>query len=316
MLAVSLAAAKLAAKDNSLPLFQSLNNEATLLPYPMMNILNGGAHADNPIDFQEFMIIPTIASTFSESLQIGVDVFHTLKDVLRKNGYATNVGDEGGFAPNIPSNEDAIEMVLLAIDKAGYKAGHDIHIAIDAACSELYDHSIKKYVFKKSDKKQLSSEEMVTYWKNWTEKYPIISIEDGMDEDDWEGWKLLTETLGASTQLVGDDLFVTNTTRLQQGIDTHTANSILIKINQIGTITETINAVALAHNNNYNTVMSHRSGETEDTSIADLAVALGCGQIKTGSASRTDRVAKYNQLLRIEELLGTKATFGTKKIVR
>ncbi len=314
MLAVSTAVAQAAAKSEGLPLFKYINASATLLPYPLMNILNGGAHADNPIDFQEYMIVPLRADTFSESLQMGVRIFHTLKNVLSRRGYSTNVGDEGGFAPNIASNDEAIEMVLLAIEKAGYTPGEDVKIAIDAACSELYDTNKKRYVFKKSSGAEWTSEEMVNYWETWVEKYPIVSIEDGMDEDDWAGWKLLTERIGDKIQLVGDDLFVTNVKRLQQGIDSKTANSILVKINQIGTISETIDAVAMAHKNGYNSVMSHRSGETEDTTIADLAVALECGQIKTGSASRTDRIAKYNQLLRIEELLGSAATFGTKPI--
>ncbi len=310
ILGVSLAVAKAAAADAGLPLFNYIGGkDAALLPIPMMNILNGGAHADNSIDFQEFMIMPVGADTFSEGLRMGVEVFHHLKKVLKKKGMSTNVGDEGGFAPDMKSNVEAIETVLQAIEDAGYKAGHDIYIALDPAASEFYDVSKQRYVFKKSSKEELTSEEMVSYWANWCSQYPIISIEDGLAEDDWAGWKLMTEKVGNNVQLVGDDLFVTNVRRLQQGIDTGTANSILIKVNQIGTLTETMNAVALAKANNYTSVMSHRSGETEDTTIADLAVALNTGQIKTGSASRSDRVAKYNQLLRIEELLGTNAKY-------
>jgi enolase len=278
----------------------------------MMNILNGGAHADNKIDFQEFMVMPIGATTFSEGLRWGVEIFHALKTVLKKKGYSTNVGDEGGFAPNIGSNEEAIETVLTAIDAAGYKAGSQIMIAMDAANSELYKNG--KYVFHKSDGKTMTSEELVKYWASWVSQYPIISIEDGMAEDDWDGWQMLTEAVGNKVQLVGDDLFVTNVTRLQQGIDKKIANGLLVKVNQIGTITETINAVTLAQHNGYNTIMSHRSGETEDTTIADLAVALNCGQIKTGSASRTDRMAKYNQLIRIEELLGASAIYPGNKL--
>jgi enolase len=267
-----------------------------------MNILNGGVHADNKIDYQEYMIVPVGAETFSEGLRWGVEIFHQLKTVLKKKGYSTNVGDEGGFAPDIQSNEEAIETVLQAIEAAGYKVGSQIGIALDAASSEMYKDG--KYKFYKSTGKELSSDEMVEYWATWVNKYPIISIEDGMAEEDWDGWKKLTEKLGHKVQLVGDDLFVTNTKILQKGIDRGVANSILIKVNQIGTITETINAVQLAQTHGYTTIMSHRSGETEDTTIADLAVALNCGQIKTGSASRSDRLAKYNQLLRIEEELG------------
>jgi enolase len=274
-----------------------------------MNILNGGAHADNKIDFQEFMIVPTGADTFSEALQMGTNVFHQLKAVLKKKGYSTNVGDEGGFAPNIASNEEAIETVLTAIEAAGYKAGKDIYIAMDAASTEFYDEKAKVYHFHKSNGKKLTSDEMVNYWASWVKKYPIISIEDGMSEDDWDGWKKLTDKLGKKIQLVGDDLFVTNVTRLKKGIDNGIGNSILVKVNQIGSLTETIDAVNLAKNNAYSSVMSHRSGETEDTTIADLAVALNCGQIKTGSASRTDRIAKYNQLIRIEEELGPMAYY-------
>jgi enolase len=315
MLAVSLAAAKAAAREAGLPLYRYIGGtNAVTLPMPMMNILNGGAHADNKIDFQEFMVMPVGASSFSEGLRWGVDIFHTLKGVLKKKGFSTNVGDEGGFAPNIQSNEEAIETVLEAISAAGYKTGSQISIAMDAANSELWDGKKKKYVFHKSSKKELSSDELVKFWAGWVKKYPIISIEDGMAEDDWAGWKNLTNTLGSKVQLVGDDLFVTNVERLQKGIDDKTANALLVKVNQIGTLTETINAVTLAQHNGYNTIMSHRSGETEDTTIADLAVALNCGQIKTGSASRTDRIAKYNQLIRIEEKLGKNAIYPKGKI--
>ena len=315
ILAVSLAVAKAAALEANLPLYRYVGGtNAKILPIPMMNILNGGAHADNKIDFQEFMVMPIGASSFSEALQWGVEIFHALKAVLKKNGYSTNVGDEGGFAPNIQSNEEAIETVLTAIEKAGYKTGTQVSIAMDPAVSEMYDAKEKVYHFHKSDGKKLSSEKMVSYWESWVNQYPIISIEDGMAEDDWDGWKLMTEKLGKKIQLVGDDLFVTNVKRIQKGIDDHTANGLLVKVNQIGTLTETINAVSLAQNNGYNTIMSHRSGETEDTTIADLAVALNCGQIKTGSASRTDRIAKYNQLLRIEEILGDSAVFPKGKI--
>ncbi|MDP4131955.1 MAG: phosphopyruvate hydratase [Bacteroidota bacterium] len=315
MLAVSLAAAKAAAKEAGLPLFRYIGGtNAVTLPIPMMNILNGGAHADNKIDFQEFMVMPIGASSFSEGLRWGVDIFHTLKSVLRKKGFSTNVGDEGGFAPNIQSNEEAIETVLEAISAAGYKTGTQVAIAMDAANRELWDGKKKKYVFHKSSGKELSSDQLVKFWEGWVKKYPIISIEDGMAEDDWDGWKKITDVLGAKVQLVGDDLFVTNVDRLQKGIDSKTANALLVKVNQIGTLTETINAVTLAQHHNYNTIMSHRSGETEDTTIADLAVALNCGQIKTGSASRTDRIAKYNQLLRIEEKLGKNAFYPKGKI--
>jgi enolase len=276
----------------------------------MMNILNGGAHADNAIDFQEFMVMPAKADTFSDSLRMGVEIFHHLKSVLKSKGYSTNVGDEGGFAPNIQSNEEAIETVLTAIEKAGFKPGEDVFIAMDAAASEFYDAEKGLYIFKKSDKRQMTSDEMVAYWKTWTDKYPIVSIEDGCAEDDWAGWKKLTETIGSKVQLVGDDLFVTNVERLQRGIDEKTANSILIKVNQIGTLTETINSINLATANSYTNVISHRSGETEDNTIADIAVAMNSGQIKTGSASRSDRMSKYNQLLRIEEELGHTAVFG------
>ncbi len=310
MLAVSLAAAKAAANFSNLPLYRYIGGvQASTLPVPMMNILNGGAHADNSIDFQEFMVMPTGATSFSESLRMGVEIFHSLKEVLKKAGYSTNVGDEGGFAPNIKSNEEAIEIVLKSIENAGYTPGKDVFIAMDAAVSEMWNAEEQKYIFHKSDHRKLSSQEMVAYWKSWCEKYPIVSIEDGMAEDDWEGWKLLTEALGEKVQLVGDDLFVTNPKRLQKGIETNTANALLVKVNQIGTLTETIQAVRMAQNNGYNTIMSHRSGETEDVTIADLAVALNCGQIKTGSASRSDRMAKYNQLLRIEESLDSTAFF-------
>ncbi len=311
MLAVSMAVAKAAAEEAALPLYRYIGGtNAKTLPLPMMNILNGGAHADNKIDFQEFMVMPVGAATFSEGLRWGVEIFHALKSVLKKKGFSTNVGDEGGFAPNIQSNEEAIETVLTAIDAAGYKTGSQIMIAMDAANSELYKNG--KYIFHKSDGKTLSSDELVKFWTRWVDQYPIASIEDGMAEDDWDGWKALTEAVGSKVQLVGDDLFVTNVERLQQGIDKKIANALLVKVNQIGTVTETINAVTLAQHNGYNTIMSHRSGETEDTTIADLAVALNCGQIKTGSASRTDRMAKYNQLIRIEEQLGASAVYPTK----
>jgi enolase len=309
-LAVSMATARAAAQECSLPLFRYLGGvNATTLPLPLMNILNGGAHADNKIDFQEFMIVPVGASDFSEGLRWGVEVFHHLKSVLKKHGYSTNVGDEGGFAPDIQSNEEAIETVLQAIEAAGYRPGEQIAIAMDAATSEMYNEEDRTYRFYKSTRKVIDSDEMVAYWSEWVAKYPIVSIEDGMAEDDWEGWRKHTQAIGSKCQLVGDDLFVTNVKRLQRGIDNGVGNSILIKVNQIGTVTETINAVQLAQRNAYTTIMSHRSGETEDTTIADLAVALNCGQIKTGSASRTDRMAKYNQLLRIEELLSSDAVF-------
>jgi enolase len=308
ILAVSMAVAKAAAEEASLPLYRYIGGtNAKTLPVPMMNILNGGAHADNKIDFQEFMVMPIGATSFSEGLRWGVEIFHALKTVLKKKGYSTNVGDEGGFAPNIGSNEEAIETVLIAIDAAGYKTGSQVMIAMDAANSELYKNG--KYIFHKSDNKSLSSDQLVDYWANWVRQYPICSIEDGMAEDDWDGWKALTQAVGDKVQLVGDDLFVTNVTRLKQGIDKKIANGLLVKVNQIGTITETINAVTMAQHAGYNTIMSHRSGETEDNTIADLAVALNCGQIKTGSASRSDRMAKYNQLIRIEELLGSSAHY-------
>jgi enolase len=310
ILGVSLAVAKAAAAESGQPLYRYVGGvNAALLPVPMMNILNGGSHADNSIDFQEFMIMPVSARSFSESLRMGTEVFHQLKTVLKGKGLSTNVGDEGGFAPNIKSNEEAIQTVLLAIEKAGYKPGEDIWIAMDAAASEFYNAEEGIYHFKKSTGDKLTSTQMVDYWADWSKKYPILSIEDGLAEDDWDGWKNLTDKIGSKVQLVGDDLFVTNVDRLRQGIDKNIANSILIKVNQIGTLTETINAVQLAMNNKYTAVMSHRSGETEDTTIADLAVALRCGQIKTGSASRSDRIAKYNQLLRIEEMLGGAGRF-------
>lgn len=311
ILGVSMAIAKAAAQESRQPLYRYIGGvNANVLPVPMMNILNGGAHADNKIDFQEFMVMPFGASSFSEGLRWGTEIFHHLKAVLKSKGYSTNVGDEGGFAPNMGSNVEAIETVLMAIEAAGYRAGEDVYIAMDAASSEMYNAAEGVYHFHKSSGEKLSSAEMVNYWADWCKKYPIISIEDGLAEDDWAGWKSLTEKIGKDVQLVGDDLFVTNVTRLQEGIATHTANSILVKVNQIGSLTETINAVNLAHKNGYTSVMSHRSGETEDTTIADLAVALNCGQIKTGSASRSDRIAKYNQLLRIEEELGNNAVYG------
>jgi enolase len=313
MLAVSMAVAKAAAEEAGMPLYRYVGGtNAKTLPVPMMNILNGGAHADNKIDFQEFMVMPIGAKSFSEGLRWGTEIFHTLKGVLKAKGYSTNVGDEGGFAPNIQSNEEAIETVLLAIDKAGYKTGSQIMIAMDAANSELWDAKLKKYVFKKSSGVKMSSDELVKYWEKWVKQYPIASIEDGLAEDDWTGWANLTQSLGKKVQLVGDDLFVTNVKRLKQGIDKNIANGLLVKVNQIGTLTETIDAVSMAQMAGYNTIMSHRSGETEDYTIADLAVALNCGQIKTGSASRSDRMAKYNQLLRIEEELGSTATYPGK----
>ena len=317
ILGVSLAVAKAASEAAGLPLYRYLGGvNARTLPVPMMNILNGGSHADNSIDFQEFMIMPVGAPTFSESIRMGAEVFHHLKTVLKKKGYSTNVGDEGGFAPNIKSNEEAIETVLTAIEAAGYKPGEDILIAMDAAASEFYLEEEGLYHFKKSSGKKLSSDEMIGYWESWVNKYPICSIEDGLAEDDWATWSKLTQAIGNRVQLVGDDLFVTNTLRLQRGIDEKSANSILIKVNQIGSLTETINAVNLANRNGFTAVMSHRSGETEDTTIADLAVALNTGQIKTGSMSRSDRVAKYNQLLRIEEELGPIAVFPGRSILK
>ena len=319
MLAVSLACAKAAALAKNQDLYEYLGIDTSYeMPIPMMNILNGGSHADNKIDFQEFMVMPIGAKSFSEALQMGTEVFHFLKNELLSKGYSTNVGDEGGFAPNLSSNEEAIEIVLKAIESAGYRPGEDIYIAIDAAASEFYNEDEKVYHFHQSSGEKLNSNEMVNYWVDWVSKYPIISIEDGLDEDDWDAWKLMTDKLGDRIQLVGDDLFVTNIKRLSKGINNGIANSILIKVNQIGTLTETINAVRMAQQNSFTSVMSHRSGETEDTTIADLAVALKTGQIKTGSASRSDRVAKYNQLLRIEESLGERALFTGKgfKFVR
>ena len=314
ILAVSMAAARAAAQSQMTPLYRYLGGVgANLLPVPLMNILNGGAHADNSVDPQEFMIAPYGAPKFSEALRMGAEVFHTLKGVLKKRGYSTSVGDEGGFAPNLKSNEEALDVVMEAITKAGYKPGTQIGIALDPAASEFYDKKTGKYVFKKSDKSQRSSVDMVRFWSTWVEQYPIVSIEDGMAEDDWDGWKLMTETLGDKIQLVGDDLFVTNTTRLAEGIEKGVANSILIKVNQIGSLTETLEAMQMASAANYTNVVSHRSGETEDAFIADLAVATRAGQIKTGSASRTDRIAKYNQLLRIEEELGGAARFAGRK---
>jgi len=308
ILAVSMAAARAAAHSFGLPLYRYLGGSAAnVLPTPMMNILNGGAHADNNVDFQEFMVMPVGAESFSEALRWGIEVFHTLKGVLKKRGYSTAVGDEGGFAPSLKSNVEAIEVVLEAITQAGYKPGYEVAIALDPAASELYQDG--KYVFKKSDKSAKSPEDMVVYWAKWARDYPIVSIEDGLAEDDWDGWRSLTEQLGGKIQLVGDDLFVTNTKRLQEGIDRGIANSILIKVNQIGTVSETLEAIDLARRSGYTSIISHRSGETEDTFIADLAVATGAGQIKTGSASRTDRIAKYNQLLRIEQELGGGASF-------
>jgi enolase len=316
ILGVSLAVAKAAAQEAGQPLYRYLGGvNAYVLPVPLMNILNGGSHADNSIDFQEFMVVPVGADSFKEGLRMGVQVFHALKTVLKKKGYSTNVGDEGGFAPNIKSNVEAIDTVMQAIEAAGYKPGVDIMIAMDAAASEFYDSESGMYHFKKSTGEKLSSKDMVKFWADWCKKYPILSIEDGLAEDDWDAWKSLTEKLGASTQLVGDDLFVTNVDRLQRGIEEEIANSILVKVNQIGSLSETIDAVQLATRNGYTSIMSHRSGETEDTTIADLAVALNCGQIKTGSASRSDRVAKYNQLLRIEEELGANAVYPGKALL-
>ncbi len=315
MLAVSMATARAAAASLKTPLYRYLGGvNACTLPVPMMNIINGGAHADSSVDMQEFMVIPHGASSFSESLRMGVEVFYNLKTVLKKRGYSTAVGDEGGFAPSLKSNEEALEVVLEAITLAGYKPGDQISIALDPAASEFYIDG--KYVFKKSDKSVRTSEQMVEFWANWRRQYPIISIEDGLAEDDWAGWKLMTDTMGHNTQLVGDDLFVTNTSRLNRGIESGVANSILVKVNQIGTLTETLDAMLTAAKNGYTAVVSHRSGETEDPFIADLAVATNAGQIKTGSASRTDRIAKYNQLLRIEERLGAAAKFPGRKAFR
>jgi enolase len=312
ILGVSLAIAKAAAQTAGLPFYRYIGGVgANTLPVPMMNILNGGSHADNKIDIQEFMVMPFGASTFAEGLQMGTEIFHNLKSVLKSKGHNTNVGDEGGFAPNLGSNEEAIEFVLEAIDKAGFKAGEDVHIALDAAASEFYNKETEKYVFESTGDERTAAE-MVDFWTEWRNKYPIVSIEDGLDEDDWTGWKALTDAIGDRTQIVGDDLFVTNTKRLAKGIETGTANSILVKVNQIGSLSETIDAVNMATKNSYTSVMSHRSGETEDTTIADLAVALNTGQIKTGSASRSDRIAKYNQLLRIEDELAGMAYYPGK----
>jgi enolase len=314
ILAVSLAVARAAAVSQGTPLYRYLGGvSASLLPVPLMNILNGGAHADNSVDLQEFMIVPWGAPNFSEALRMGAEVFQTLKGVLKKKGYSTAVGDEGGFAPNLRSNEEAVEVILDAIAKAGYRVGEEIALALDPAASEFFDGAKGKYVFAKSDKKERTSEEMVGFWSEWVRQFPIVSIEDGMAEDDWEGWKDLTRQLGEKIQLVGDDLFVTNTERLSRGIREGIANAILIKVNQIGTLTETLAAMEMAGRAGYSSVVSHRSGETEDTFIADLVVATGAGQIKTGSASRTDRVAKYNQLLRLEQELGRVARFAGKK---
>ena len=312
ILGVSLAIAKAAAQESGMPLYRYVGGVgANTLPVPMMNILNGGSHADNKIDIQEFMVMPFGAETFSEGLRMGTEIFHTLKSVLKSKGHSTNVGDEGGFAPNLGSNEEAIEVVLEAIEKAGYRAGEDVHIALDAASSEFYNAEKNKYVFESTGDERTAAE-MVDFWTDWTKKYPIVSIEDGLAEDDWDGWKALTDSIGHNTQIVGDDLFVTNSERLAKGINNGIANSILVKVNQIGSLSETIDAVNLATKNSYTSVMSHRSGETEDSIIADLAVALNTGQIKTGSASRSDRVAKYNQLIRIEEELGNMAYYPGK----
>ena len=312
ILAVSLANARAAAASLEIPLYRYIGGaNAKTLPVPMMNILNGGAHADNNVDFQEFMVMPVGAETFTEALRTGAEIFHTLKGVLKSRGYSTSVGDEGGFAPNLTSNDEAVETILEAIDKAGYRAGENVMIALDPASSEFYKDG--KYIFKKSDKRELTSEEMAAYWADWCGKYPIISIEDGMAENDWAGWKNLTEKVGDKVQLVGDDLFVTNVRFLQKGIDEGAANSILIKVNQIGTLTETLDSIELARTNNMTAVISHRSGETEDSFIADLAVATNAGQIKTGSLCRSDRIAKYNQLLRIEEDLGDSARYPGRK---
>ncbi len=310
ILGVSLAVAKAAAQESRQPLYRYVGGvNANTLPVPMLNILNGGAHADNKIDFQEFMVMPFGAESFSQGLQMGAEIFHHLKSVLKKKGYSTNVGDEGGFAPNIGSNVEAIETVLQAIEAAGYRPGEDVWIAMDAASTEMWNENEKVYHFHKSSGEKLTSDEMVQYWVDWSKKYPIISIEDGLAEDDWSGWAGVTKAIGDKVQLVGDDLFVTNVKRLSMGVEQNIANSILVKVNQIGSLTETIDAVNMAHRNSYTSVMSHRSGETEDYTIADLAVALNCGQIKTGSASRSDRIAKYNQLLRIEEELGSNAHY-------
>jgi enolase len=314
ILAVSMAAARASAQSEETPLYRYLGGvNARVLPVPMMNVINGGAHADNSVDFQEFMIAPVGAQTFAEALRMGVETFHNLKTVLKKHGYSTAVGDEGGFAPSLKSNEEALEVLIEAIQKAGYKPGEQVGIALDPASSEFYDKDKAKYVFNKSDKSEKAAEQLIEFWAAWVEKYPILSIEDGMAEDDWDGWKKLTDTLGQKIQIVGDDLFVTNSERLQRGIEKHIANSILVKVNQIGTLTETLEAMRLADSAGYTSIVSHRSGETEDAFIADLAVATNAGQIKTGSASRTDRIAKYNQLLRIEEELGRSAVYLGRK---
>ena len=315
LLAVSMATARAGANYQKLPLYRYLGGGvANTLPVPMMNIINGGAHADNNVDFQEFIIVPVGAGRFSEALRMGAEIFHTLKSVLKKKGYATSVGDEGGFAPNLKSNEEAIETILEAIAQAGYQAGEDVLLALDPAASEFFEGEF--YVFKKSDKRRLSSDQMVAFWESWAKQYPIVSIEDGMAENDWAGWKAMTDAMGQRVQLVGDDLFVTNTSFLRKGIERGVANSILIKVNQIGTLTETLECIELAKTNNYTTVISHRSGETEDSFIADLAVATNAGQIKTGSLSRSDRIAKYNQLLRIEEELGDAARYPARRAFR
>ena len=311
ILGVSLATAKAAAASLGMPLYRYIGGtNARVLPVPMMNILNGGKHADNNVDFQEFLVMPVDAPSFAEGLRMGVEVFHSLKSVLHKKGYNTAVGDEGGFAPNLKSNEEALEVILEAIAKANYKAGDQVYIALDPAASEFYSSEKKKYVFSKSDKSEKSSEQMVKYWEGWTKQYPIISLEDGMAENDWDGWKMLTDTVGEKIQLVGDDVFVTNVEYLSKGIDAGVANSVLVKVNQIGTLTETLDAIEMAKRARYTTVLSHRSGETEDTTIADIAVATNAAQIKTGSGSRTDRIAKYNQLLRIEEELDTNGYYA------
>ncbi|MFL6352859.1 MAG: phosphopyruvate hydratase [Bryobacteraceae bacterium] len=317
ILAVSMAAARASAESEKTPLYRYIGGvNARVLPVPMMNVINGGAHADNSVDLQEFMIAPVGARSFSDALRTGAETFHTLKSVLKRRGYSTAVGDEGGFAPNLKSNEEALEVLMEAIEKAGYRPGEQIALALDPATSEFYERDKKKYIFKKSDKSEKTSEQMVEFWAHWAKQFPIISIEDGMAEDDWEGWKHLTDALGSKVQLVGDDLFVTNSERLQQGIERGIGNSILVKVNQIGSLTETLEAMRLAASANYSAIVSHRSGETEDAFIADLAVATNAGQIKTGSASRTDRIAKYNQLLRIEEELGEGAVYLGKKAFR
>ncbi len=317
ILAVSMATARAQAQSEMTPLYRYLGGvNARVLPVPLMNVINGGAHADNSVDPQEFMLVPAGATSFREALRMGVETFHALKSVLKKRGYSTAVGDEGGFAPSLKSNEEALEVLMEAISKAGYKPGEQIWLALDPAASEFYDTGKKKYVFKKSDKSEKTTDQMIDYWSNWVRQYPIISLEDGMAEQDWEGWKTLTDALGRKIQLVGDDIFVTNPEILQRGIEKGVANSILVKVNQIGSLTETLDAMRLAASANYTTVISHRSGETEDSFIADLAVATNAGQIKTGSASRTDRLAKYNQLLRIEQELGDAAIYPGKKAFR